>query len=266
MRILVCGAHRVDAGKTTFSTGLVHRLGAVGWKPRAGNDYWFDHDDVLAAVSDGRLHGKDAARLVGASPGDRTPEDVNPIHRLWRPSPGPAEGILGQQRREFVVDRIGADFVVNGTVDIPPAVAGGLSIDDATVVETLSELNAIMEATHLPALTALRDRIADCDPAVVESYGDVARPIRDLQFDAVAVVEPRRMRAYPGERFGRAVAVAGGSGVEGGGLETRAGEVTDLLEPQATVSLPALPGDVQSDPTAVAEADAAAYDALLELA
>jgi len=48
--ILVAGGARVDAGKTTFSTGLVADLAAragdaVGVKPRAGNDYWYDHDD-----------------------------------------------------------------------------------------------------------------------------------------------------------------------------------------------------------------------------
>ncbi|MEF8791499.1 MAG: ATPase, partial [Haloarculaceae archaeon] len=64
MRLLVAGADRVDAGKTTFSTGLVHETGATGYKPRAGNDYWFDHDDYRRAVDAGRLYGKDARRLA----------------------------------------------------------------------------------------------------------------------------------------------------------------------------------------------------------
>jgi predicted P-loop ATPase/GTPase len=38
MTVLVAGAHEVDAGKTTVSTGLLARTGAVGFKPRAGND------------------------------------------------------------------------------------------------------------------------------------------------------------------------------------------------------------------------------------
>ncbi len=40
MKLLVAGGDRVDAGKTTFSTGLLARTDAVGFKPRAGNDYW----------------------------------------------------------------------------------------------------------------------------------------------------------------------------------------------------------------------------------
>jgi len=67
--ILVAGGARVDAGKTTFSTGLVADLAAragdaVGVKPRAGNDYWYDHDDYRIASDSGRLYGKtrDASR------------------------------------------------------------------------------------------------------------------------------------------------------------------------------------------------------------
>ena len=88
MRLLVAGDARVDAGKTTFSTGLCEYLDAPGYKPRAGNDHWFDHDDYLAAVTEGRLYGKDARRLASASPGDPEPEALNPLHRLWRPAPG----------------------------------------------------------------------------------------------------------------------------------------------------------------------------------
>lgn len=36
--------------------------------------------------------------------------------------------------------------------------------------------------------------------AVVESYGDVARPLADLEPDAVAVVGPTLARLYDGER------------------------------------------------------------------
>lgn len=45
MTLLVAGSERVDAGKTTFALGLIASLDGVGFKPRAGNDYWFHHDD-----------------------------------------------------------------------------------------------------------------------------------------------------------------------------------------------------------------------------
>ncbi len=64
MTILVAGSDRVDAGKTTFTVGLLAHHDAVGFKPRAGNDFWFDHDDAKRALSEGRLYGKDAKRLA----------------------------------------------------------------------------------------------------------------------------------------------------------------------------------------------------------
>src|SRR6056297_4004761 len=119
MTLLVVGADRVDAGKTTFTVGLLEWLDGVGFKPRAGNDHWFDHDDVRDATADGRLYGKDAARLAAASAADVTPEELNPVHRLWRPSPGPDTGMVGQAHREFVFDRVGESFVVNAHADVP---------------------------------------------------------------------------------------------------------------------------------------------------
>ena len=267
MRVLVAGSKQVDAGKTTFSSGLLARTGAHGFKPRAGNDYWFDHDDYLAAVTGGRLYGKDAKRLAAASPGDPEPEAINPLHRLWRPSPGTGKGMLGRDDREFIVDRVGSDWVVNGTVSVPPEAEEFLPLDEATVVESLPALNTVMDRLHLPALETLARTIRSRDPVVIESYGDVARPIRDLAVDAVAVVEPGRMRAYPGDRFGKACEVASGSGVRPteGSLETVVPDVIELLEPKATASLPALASEVQADPAAVADAYEEAYDALLSL-
>lgn len=52
MTLLVAGGAQVDAGKTTVSAGLVARTGAVGFKPRAGNDYWFHHEGLLAVAAD----------------------------------------------------------------------------------------------------------------------------------------------------------------------------------------------------------------------
>ncbi|MFW6382874.1 MAG: ATPase, partial [Haloferacaceae archaeon] len=129
--ILVVSDARVDAGKTTFSVGLLDRLAAsgtapVGFKPRAGNDYWFDHDAVLAAVDDGRLYGTDVRRLADAvsrrADGFDVPslERLNPVHRLWRPTPG-RSGVLGESDRTALVDRVSVGgettFLVNGAAE-----------------------------------------------------------------------------------------------------------------------------------------------------
>ncbi|CCQ34884.1 Conserved archaeal protein [Halorhabdus tiamatea SARL4B] len=265
MKLLVAGADRVDAGKTTFSTGLLERTGAIGFKPRAGNDYWFDHDDYRRAIADGRLYGKDARRLAAAGPGERSPESLNPIHRLWRPSPGEGSGLLGQTDREFVLDRVGDRFVVNGTVEIPDSAREHLPISEGATVESLQEFNAVMQRLHVPALDSIRETVESADRAVVESYGNIARPVANLSPDAVAVVEPGRVRVYPGNRYEKACRVASGSAREGQ-LEERVPAVVDLIDPVATVSLPALDTDRRRDPAAIAEAYDHAYDAVLAAA
>jgi predicted P-loop ATPase/GTPase len=284
MRLLVAGAAAVDAGKTTFSVGLCHESGATGYKPRAGNDYWYDHDDYRGAIDRGRLYGTDAKRLAAVSPGDVEPEDVNPVHRLWLPIPGRGTGILGREERTFAVDRVsprdstpdgdGASgsatpdddvFVVNDGVDIPGSATASLPLADASSVSTLREFNDLMERLHRPAMEVVADRISQSDRAIVESYADVARPLTDLSVDAVAVVEPRRVRVYDGERYLKACDVASGSARDGR-LEERVENVLDLVEPAATVELPALPGEERSDPAAVADAYGPAYDAVLATA
>ena len=58
-------------------TLLVEFAGGVGFKPRAGNDYRFNHDDYRRALDDCHIYGKDARRLAEASPGQLHPLDVN---------------------------------------------------------------------------------------------------------------------------------------------------------------------------------------------
>ncbi|WP_284009658.1 ATPase [Haloarcula pelagica] len=272
MKLLVAGADRVDAGKTTFSVGLLSHTGARGFKPRAGNNYWFDQDDVVYATEEGRLFGKDAKRLAAASPGEVVPEEINPIHRLWHPSPGGGTGILGREDQQFVVDRVGTDgdggtgeFVVNGSVDLPTALADRLDLAAAPRVTSLPDFNDLMGAMHVEALADVAEDIVAADRAVVESYGDVARPLQGFEPDAVAVVEPGRARFYDGRRYAKACEVATGSPEEGQ-LEQRVESVVDLIDAAGAVRLPALDGDTQSDPAAVADAYDHAYDALLATA
>jgi len=265
MTLLVVGSERVDAGKTTFSTGLVARTTAVGFKPRAGNDYWYHHDDYRDAIAQGGLYGKDARRLATASPGSLGPSDINPIHRLWRPADG--SGLLGQEGREFLLDRAGEQFVVNGQADLPDSAREGLPLSDAVVVDSVRELNQVMERAHVPALTALGRSIGATDRAVVESYSDVARPVRGIEPDAVAVVDPERARIFDGPRFVKACSVASGSeGSFHGQLEERVSSVIDLADPVDTVVLPALTDEQRHDPATVATEYGDAYDALLAAA
>lgn len=273
MKLLVAGAADVDAGKTTFTAGLIERTGVRGYKPRAGNGYWYDHDDYRRAVDSGRLYGKDAKRLAAVSPGDVEPEAINPIHRLWLPTPGRGKGLLGRDGRSFLVDRVSeptsggagleTSYVVNGTVELPPTAARRLPLDDAPHVESLSAFNDVMAERHAPALAALAAEIDARDAAIVESYADIARPLEGFVPDAVAVVEPRRCRVFDGQRYAKACEVASGSAHEGR-LEERVAHVIELLETHASVTLPALTSREREDASVIADAYEAAYEALFE--
>jgi predicted P-loop ATPase/GTPase len=265
MTLLVAGGNRVDAGKTVFTTGLVARTGAIGYKPRAGNDFWFDHDDYREAVDRGRLFGKDARKLAAVAPGEREPEDVNPVHRLWRPAPRGGSGILGRDDRTFLLDRVGDRYVVNETVDLPNSATAALELDDAVGVSSLAEFNDAMASLHVPVHEKLAEEIAAVDLAVVESYANVARPLANVDPVAVAVVEPGRATVYDGDRYEKACEVASG-GYETGRLEERVDDVTDLLDPVTAVSLPPLTEPERTDPGAVAAAYEGAYDVLLDAA
>jgi predicted P-loop ATPase/GTPase len=264
MTLLVVGGDRVDAGKTTFAAGLTAFLGTTAFKPRAGNDYWFDHDDARHALAGNRLYGKDAARLAEASAGELTPEELNPLHRLWRPAPRPGTGLLGNSDREFVIDRVGETYVYNGTVELPSLVREELPVEQALAVSSIAEFNEVMETHHLSALDRVTARIERTTQPVVESYGDVARPLRNVEPAAVACVEPRRARIYRGDRYAKACSVASGGSREGQ-LETRVESVSELIEPVASATLDPLPSARREDPRSIASADAyaEAYEALI---
>jgi predicted P-loop ATPase/GTPase len=85
--------------------------------------------------------------------------------------------------------------------------------------------------------------------------------------DAVAVVDPGRVRVYDGERYGKGCAVASGApDAQSGRLEERVGDVTDMIDPVETRPLPPLPKEEQTDSAAVADAYGEAYDAVLDAA
>jgi predicted P-loop ATPase/GTPase len=160
-------------------------------------------------------------------------------------------------------NRDGADeYVVNGTVTVPPAAERAFPLDSAPTVESLPALNDLMAERHRPALTALGEDIAAREDAIVESYSDIARPLAGFVPDAVAVVEPRRCRIYDGDRYAKACEVASGSAHEGR-LEERVDHVIELLDPVASVTLPALSSEERADLPVVADAYSEAYDALL---
>ena len=273
LKLLVAGDARVDAGKTTFAAGLVASLpNAVGFKPRAGNDYWFDHDDVRTALGESRLYGKDITTLVDASTTELHEEALNPVHRLWRPTPD-RTGLLGEADRTFLVDRLttpdGSLFVVNGAAEDDGLLADRLyeqlPLADVPRVRTVGAFNELMAERYLPAFERLTTRIVDTEQAVVESYSDIAMPTDGISFDAVAVVGPTRVRCYDGERYTKACEIASGS-LREGQLEERVDGILELIEPLSTHELRPLAKSERANCQQIAATYEPVYDALLDAA
>jgi len=276
VRLLVVGGDAVDAGKTTFAVGLAARLRGGerplrAFKPRAGNDRWFDHGDVRRGASEGRLYGKDIRRLLRAADSDASHERRNPFHRLWRPTPG-TTGLLGEPGRTFLLDRVrtadGDEWVVNATADLPDRLRADLPLSDARRVDSVRAVNAAMRELHLPAL----DRVAadvraagDDGAALVESYGDVATPLRDVRFDAVAAVDPGRCRVYDGDRWALARGTATGDR-DDGRLEVHVDRLSGMLDPVSTHDLRPLAAEERADPDTVGKAYDEAHEALVAAA
>ena len=259
-RILVAGNATVDAGKTTFTRGLLTTLGGRAIKPRAGNNWWYDHQTVRRALDDGRLFGADAEQLADAHSNAVRPESVNPFHRLWQPAPyAPGDGLIGGIDMEFVLDRVGNHFVVNAQATLPGAVSEALPLADATVVRTLPELNDAMRERHLPRLQGFEAALEGEPTLIVESYGDIALPTASIAYDCVAVVEPGRVRYYDGDRFTR-VAQAVSSSPREGSMEPVVPDVIRELEPFADLPLPPLRDSQRTTAREIAEAYSSAYE------
>jgi predicted P-loop ATPase/GTPase len=158
-------------------------------------------------------------------------------------------------------------FVVNAEAesdgDLPAPIREALPLGGATRVGSIPEFNELMAEQYLPAFERVADRIGSTDTAVVESYSDIALPLDDVGFDAVAVVDPTRCRVYDADRYLKACEVARGS-TSDGQLEERVGRVVEMLDPLARVELPALSGGARDDPAQIAAANREAYDELLD--
>ena len=252
MQVLVAGNKEVDAGKTTFTRGLRAAIEGYAVKPRAANSRWYHQDTYREALIAGALYGKDAKRLAADQP-DVAVTDVNPIHRLWQPATEGESGLVGPADQEFVCDRVGDRYVVNTTATMPDGLIEALPLDDAVTVETLGELNRAMYDLHLPVLEAFEADLEGITPLLVESYGDIALPTRTLGYDLVAVVEPERVRYYPGDQFVRTAEAVSSSPREGR-MEPVVPDVLRELEPIADRTLPPLTAADRGSADAIARA------------
>ncbi len=218
-RIMVVGLKEVDAGKTTVSRAALslmreRGLNACGFKPKAGNNIWYDFDVVDEALSQGRLFGKDSKLLCRASGTDLPEEAISPFHRLLGvPPEHRTNGI--PESLYFIADRVTAweddqeqTLVLNRMFDLDMETNSLLSkvkrnSDTRIEVGSSEKLNEVFINRYLRAIESAHELVyAESDAMVYESYADVALPWSGIDnLDMVLGVEPGFILEYDPEKY-----------------------------------------------------------------
>lgn len=254
-KALIVGLRSEKSGKTATATALLDLLReagarACGFKPRAGNNIWYDYDVISAALREGRIYGLDAKLLREFSAIKLQEEVINPVHRLWTiqsceeisiPSKLPCF-ILD---RISIVDRAPKTFILIND-SLPSNALGSEVLSELTEalqkggniiykVKSVAELKRATKLYDYALSSAYRKILKEkIEYVIIESYSNVALPWENLgNIDLTLAVEPGRVAAYDPERYFKAVKLFPKAEI---GTE----RVSGLLKPLATIRVPPL--------------------------
>ncbi|GAB6148632.1 hypothetical protein [Stetteria hydrogenophila] len=262
--VLVVGLEPVDSGKTTLAAGIAGGLARMGFdvgvsKPVGGVDLWRSPWVLREVERLGIVVSGDAVALARAAEPEDPLDEVNPLAVLLAP--------VDPSRSEWRVT----------TSDLPlhlRAVAARLTACGGRGKSTLQAVNT-EAARRLPGLWARRieeaasalkpepvragdelmegllgpGSLAQADSClkaildrreavVIESQSDVAAPTPlSLTANVVVAVAPGKAAVLSGDRYSRAVSVAGSLGSP---HLIRASEAVRLARPRAAFDLPVL--------------------------
>lgn len=254
-KALIVGLREEKSGKTATAIALLDLLReagarACGFKPRAGNNIWYDYDVISAALREGRVYGLDAKLLKEFSAIKLQEEIINPVHRLWGiPSCGeistPPELPYFILDKVSIVDRAPKTFILIND-SLPSDAPGSEVLDELTGtlqkggnviyrVKNLAELKRAMKLYDYALTSAYRRILKEkIEYVIIESYSNVALPWEKLEnIDLTLAVEPGRVIAYDPEKYFKAVKLFPKAEI---GTE----RIFGLLKPLATIRVPPL--------------------------
>lgn len=216
MNFLCVGIKEVDAGKTTFALALMNYLKeegekVCGFKPRGGNDIWYDWPIVKESLEKGTLYGKDAKLLTRGANGQLPITLVNPGHRLWLPS---YEFVRGGMPK-FLFDRITIEdetiAIINKKVEAPIESTHFQKFFSESRVQYVSSRSDLREITRLynkADAWAHSQLSQQFDSIVYESYANIGLPWQGISsLDYVFAVKPFHIAIYDGKRYLKAIEV-----------------------------------------------------------
>ena len=248
--IMVVGLREKDAGKTVVAQAVIEYLkekgvNVCGFKPKAGNSFWYDYDVVYESLLQGRLYGKDAKILKNSSKTDLPEEVINPIHRLWVENSTyiPINGLPS-----FLVDRVtisedGKFFIVINRLELEKypeceKFLENLCLNAEKIFEVsdVCRLNSIIKEYYDKAVELAYKRIKqDYDIIVMESYSDIALPWDKIEnVKNILAVEPWHIYLYNPDKYLTAVKLSTKLRKEG---EISTLQVKQLVKPAKEVKV-----------------------------
>ncbi|MEF8879788.1 MAG: hypothetical protein V5A64_05295 [Candidatus Thermoplasmatota archaeon] len=247
-KILITGTQR-DAGKTTIACSILsflnkNNISSCGFKPKAGNSFWYDFDIISETLKQGRLYGNDAKQLKKYSKTKIQEENISPIHRLWteKITPRYGQGVPG-----FILDRITLDkkTLIIKNEDSFNKFSGNSLFDkimnesEIKTVSNLKEYNKLIKKYYNKAIKTNHDKhIKNHDAIIYESYRDIALPWKNLsEVDLVLTVKPWIIYVYNGRRYLKSVEMNQKYN------EVKTDTVTDFIKPIGKIEIPALTED-----------------------
>lgn len=249
--ILIVGFKEVNSGKTTVALALLRYLrengvNACGFKPKAGNNVWYDFDIIYESLMQGRLYGKDAKLMRGESQTELPEEVISPIHRLWSMPPVDYETAF-PEIPYFIIDRITFCrnhyehyIIINKTLPFEHGVECFINrlcqraarVIYITGLKDLNEISNLYEEAIESAYKTISQRY---DFIVYESYSDNALPWNGIEgkVDLVLAIEPGRIYLYDPSKYFLTLRL-----LKGFRKEVATNNIRGLIKPMKTVKIP----------------------------
>ncbi|AKG91435.1 putative P-loop ATPase/GTPase [Geoglobus ahangari] len=260
--VLIVGLQQHDSGKTTFATALLRYLSGEGvdaeyLKPVSAFNVWRDYDALKESVRVGFPVSGDVLKVAESVGISERLEEVNPVCVVMSPVDPEKVGWSGMAMVSLNTQIVAVRVTErSGKIVLYEVERGWNRFPDFLSKEwgDFSGVDEVREVGYEEFEEIMSRARAHCDfwvgrvarrheVSVVESSSNVSAPsCRSLSVDVVVAVTPGRVFVVDGERYSRAVEVAG---YVSDPWKVPALEVLELARPEK--SFPTSPGKIGED-------------------
>lgn len=275
--VFVFGLFEGSPGKTTFSCGLLHRLMEVGLDPvplkaRSGHNYWYQHNEFLPCINEGRIYCSDIIKLKEASGAEEPYEVLNPIDTLITPlntgyylnnetarslylADSDLFNHLAAERHTVIknkkplhtilIKKTRAHLLSSETLE-----KISMRADRILAIGNMNDWTRYYKQNANQAISTCTDSLKNHQVMVSEGFCDIIYPAPIIKHDVIVAVAPGNVVIYDPKRFDKAVRY---HTVEGKN-QFKASEIIPYLKPREIHSIPPLTKRELSDFERLSEA------------